>query len=319
LFNETWSRSRSRLARAALARLLEPALRSARAQLAPACPWRGERDVFAEQERAKVRVHERHWKCALDNKAFYSEETLDAHFGRRHPTRVLPGADVCLADFCDVLQCDALVASHAAAASFAGAGHAAPPAAPPSKRCSPPALAQAQHRCFELLDVCLPILPGAAAGASLRQSRAHSLVAARHCERLTCEQLPQLFPPGEGAAGPPLLGPAAMETLEALGIFLLACALFAYYGMLARQFGFIGGGSGRRGWAGKVARTGVAGVAATKRGGGAGKGRTAAQRAGQLLLGGKLGVRVAMTRLALILWKKWQARRRRGAVKKRRE
>ena len=50
------------------------------------------------------------------------------------------GADVCLADYCDVLQCDAYAAAAAAAARDA-------PAPPQLARCSAGAMERAHHRC----------------------------------------------------------------------------------------------------------------------------------------------------------------------------
>ena len=96
---------------------------AARAQVTPAaaCPWRPERDAFAEHERHKQRLNERHWRVRArararparrcdatrfsslcltfralpraaqslySNKAFYSEEAIDAHMERRHMDKI---------------------------------------------------------------------------------------------------------------------------------------------------------------------------------------------------------------------------------------
>jgi len=210
-----------------------------------------------------------------------SEEALDKHLAARHADKLSPSADVCLADWCDVLQCDALSAAAAARP-------------PPARRCAAAALAASQRRCFALLDDCLPVLSAAGGRAARAQARAHAAVAERFCARLTCEALPTLFPPQPEA----LLSPATTEWLEWLGLALLACGLLCYYGLLARSYGVWGGGGG---------------------GGGArrasGRGRAASARAGEFLLGGKLGIRMAMVRIGIALMRRW--RRRGGAAKRR--
>jgi hypothetical protein len=218
------------------------------------------------------------------DKAFYTEEALDAHLAARHADKVPPGADVCLADFCDVLQCDLLSALRPTA---------------PLPRCSPAALAAAQRRCFALLDDCLPLLAGsdgAGSRAARAAARAHAAVAQRHCARLECDGAQPLFEPPAAR----LLSPVATEWLEALGLILLACSLLAYYGLLARSFGLMGGSCA----GGRVGR--AAG----------GRGRAAAARAGEFMLGGKGGARVALVRIGLALMRRW--RRSRGGTAKRR-
>ena len=104
------------------------------------------------------------------NKAFYTEAAIDAHMERRHMDKIpqaramaaLPWrrsagapnqkayavlrpsraqeADVCLADYCDVLQCGPYAAAVAAAARDA-------PPPPQVARCSAAAMERAQHRC----------------------------------------------------------------------------------------------------------------------------------------------------------------------------
>ncbi|XP_063864066.1 uncharacterized protein LOC135102656 isoform X2 [Scylla paramamosain] len=73
------------------------------------CPLHAARDVFAQQEAAKVHVPPQ-WTCGLCGKAFYHEAHLDRHLDNRHEDYLNNGEDVvCLADFCDVMRCEVLL------------------------------------------------------------------------------------------------------------------------------------------------------------------------------------------------------------------
>lgn len=47
------------------------------------CPLHAARDVFAQQEAAKIHVPPQ-WTCGLCGKAFYHEAHLDRHLDNRH-------------------------------------------------------------------------------------------------------------------------------------------------------------------------------------------------------------------------------------------
>ncbi|KAK8743883.1 hypothetical protein OTU49_000892, partial [Cherax quadricarinatus] len=73
------------------------------------CPLHSARDVFAQQEAAKVYVSPQ-WTCGLCGKSFYHEAHLDRHLDNRHEDYLNNGEDsVCLADFCDVMRCEVLL------------------------------------------------------------------------------------------------------------------------------------------------------------------------------------------------------------------
>ncbi|XP_045582554.1 uncharacterized protein [Procambarus clarkii] len=73
------------------------------------CPLHAARDVFAQQEAAKVHVPPQ-WTCGLCGKSFYHEAHLDRHLDNRHEDYLNNGEDsVCLADFCDVMRCEVLL------------------------------------------------------------------------------------------------------------------------------------------------------------------------------------------------------------------
>jgi len=190
---------------------------------------------------------------------------------------------VCLADFCDVLQCDLL-----AAAQQQQQQPSREPPKPP--RCSPAHLAQAQHRCTELLHACLP--------ASGRERRARAALGAALCDKLSCSRIGELYTPAvlsrRSAAA------RVVRAAELLGIALLGLGLLTYYAMLLRSLGI---------W---QALTG--GQPAAK---GGPRAERARGRAQQLLLGGRLGVRMAVTRLALVLMQRWKRRSNAAKAKRR--
>jgi len=129
---------------------------------------------------------------------------------RRAPLSPPPaqGADVCLADFCDVLQCDA----YAAAVSPAGA-------AAPARCSGARALQLARSRCLLLLDDCLP-----PASAHAGTWRAHQLLAQQHCGQLRdCHSTQALFRSER-------LSTTAWRFLERLTIGIVVVALLIYYG-----------------------------------------------------------------------------------------
>ncbi|XP_042223899.1 uncharacterized protein LOC121867846 [Homarus americanus] len=73
------------------------------------CPLHAARDVFAQQEEAKVHVPPQ-WTCGFCGKSFYHEAHLDRHLDNRHEDYLNNGEDsVCLADFCDVMRCEVLL------------------------------------------------------------------------------------------------------------------------------------------------------------------------------------------------------------------
>ena len=101
------------------------------------------------------------WRCLYnDSKVFRGEQFLDQHMANRHAAQIPAGADVCLADWCDVLLCDLA-------------------AAPAAWRCPHDGLEQARHRCRQAIERCAPASDPAA--ARLRGSLERHL-----CSHLTC-------------------------------------------------------------------------------------------------------------------------------------
>lgn len=59
------------------------------------------------------------WTCGFCGKSFYEERFLDSHFDNRHRGRLNQAEDaICLADYCDIMRCDVLVAKDSSLGSF---------------------------------------------------------------------------------------------------------------------------------------------------------------------------------------------------------
>lgn len=157
---EACSRAQARHARHTLEELVLPLLDEKRYKPPATCPWLPARDMYLDHERHKE-GHMGQWRCLYnDSKVFRGEQFLDQHMANRHAAQIPAGADVCLADWCDVLLCDLA-------------------AAPAAWRCPHDGLEQARHRCRQAIEHCAPASDPAA--ARLRGSLERHL-----CSHLTC-------------------------------------------------------------------------------------------------------------------------------------
>lgn len=113
------SRESSRVVRRIVQSKLTPIFQKYHVELPLECPFHPARDLFAPQESAKVRHRPTQWTCGFCGKSFYEEKFLDLHFDNRHRGRVNQAEDaVCLADYCDIMRCDVLVAKDSSLGSF---------------------------------------------------------------------------------------------------------------------------------------------------------------------------------------------------------
>ena len=99
------SRERSRHARAVLDEFFHPVVDKNRFELPPACPFARAKDMYLEHERHKEVVRRTQYKSLYSDKTFKSEYYVDKHMDNRHSDKIPAGADVCLAEYCDVLRC----------------------------------------------------------------------------------------------------------------------------------------------------------------------------------------------------------------------
>ncbi|XP_038207448.1 uncharacterized protein LOC119829122 isoform X1 [Zerene cesonia] len=111
VFKITCSRDNSKIVRKVIQNKWLPVLERFQVKLPLECPFHPARDIFAPQHAAKLQHRSSQWTCAFCGKSFYEERHLDAHFDQRHKTHINKAEDaVCLADYCDIMRCQVLIA-----------------------------------------------------------------------------------------------------------------------------------------------------------------------------------------------------------------
>lgn len=68
------------------------------------CPLQEKRDLWKTYEQHKNKKRRSRWSCGYCGKTFRTESYLDLHMVHRHVNEANPDADVCLADWYDVLH-----------------------------------------------------------------------------------------------------------------------------------------------------------------------------------------------------------------------
>nr|XP_032510732.1 uncharacterized protein LOC116765375 [Danaus plexippus plexippus] len=111
VFKITCSRDNSKIVRKVIENKWLPVLERFQVKLPLECPFHPARDIFAPQHAAKQQHRSSQWTCAFCGKSFYEERHLDTHFDQRHRHQINKAEDaVCLADYCDIMRCQVLVA-----------------------------------------------------------------------------------------------------------------------------------------------------------------------------------------------------------------
>mmetsp|Transcript_11142 Transcript_11142/g.35439 ORF Transcript_11142/g.35439 Transcript_11142/m.35439 type:complete len:270 (-) Transcript_11142:56-865(-) len=99
------NREKSRLVRHLVEERIFPVASALSLEFSDDCPFHPGHDAFRDHEEHKTEVRGSLWKCEYCRKAFRTEGYLDRHMERRHMDRVPTVAPVCLADYCDALDC----------------------------------------------------------------------------------------------------------------------------------------------------------------------------------------------------------------------
>ncbi|XP_073941073.1 uncharacterized protein [Choristoneura fumiferana] len=111
VFKITCSRDNSKIVRKVIQNKWLPVLERFQVKLPLECPFHPQRDIFAPQHSAKLQHRPSQWTCAFCGKSFYEERHLDTHFDQRHKNQINKAEDaVCLADYCDIMRCQVLIA-----------------------------------------------------------------------------------------------------------------------------------------------------------------------------------------------------------------
>jgi len=167
----TCSRARSRQARAILNEEFYPAVIRSRHKFPRECPLSKDNDIYLDNELHKKEARFGAYRCVYCNKVFKTESFLEKHFENRH-VATIRNSGSCLADYCDLLECDMLV--EAAEGTYDGEG----------ARCNPKTMQRRRHRCHSVLDMCFP------PHASEVSSTLHHKFEALYCDHLECEDGP---------------------------------------------------------------------------------------------------------------------------------
>lgn len=221
------SRERSRHARAVLDDFFHPLVEDNAYDLPSTCPFDRSKDMYLEHERHKEVVRRTQFRSLYSDKVFKSEYYVDKHMDNRHMDKIPPGADVCLADYCDVLRCD----EHREWRQMDGRGRGRRKQAIErvfGRSCDREKLRGARHFCEVVMRRCFPT--GGAVDDTLPVSAG---VAARlgehftrhHCDALTCEDVSRMFERMSGHR--PESGGGAMVALV-----LVLALLTAFYATL---------------------------------------------------------------------------------------
>lgn len=171
------SQERSRRAREVLDVYFYPFLpQMGKGNLSADCALQPSRDMYRVYEQHKKEVRRNQWKCLFCDKIFRTEHFLDKHYENRHLSEIPTDAEVCLADYCDVLHCDAgsmLVAKHEQL-----------------KACKQTDMAKRRHRCEAVGHRCFPPEDGA------NMAHLHDFFMHQFCDAHTCSADRQMFPHG---------------------------------------------------------------------------------------------------------------------------
>jgi len=98
------------------------------------CMLNPERDMYLRQESHKEFVRQGHVKCGFCGKTFKNQYYMDRHLDNKHPGEFLANASVCLADYCDILNCEPFVVT----------------------ACQESDMERRRHRCRSIFDRCFP-------------------------------------------------------------------------------------------------------------------------------------------------------------------
>mmetsp|Transcript_38023 Transcript_38023/g.82671 ORF Transcript_38023/g.82671 Transcript_38023/m.82671 type:complete len:277 (-) Transcript_38023:113-943(-) len=179
------SREKSRKARSVLANFLYPQLDQSKYNMSSSCMLHRHKDMFLAQEKNKKEIRRHQWKCAECSKVFRGEHYIDEHMTNRHLDTIREDAEVCLADYCDVLHCD----------------HDHPVKSKHEKfhACKPSEMASRHHLCEVIANKCFPTEDGPDAAAM------HEFFMHQFCDAHSCSPVRNLFPGRDEVGGKQVL------------------------------------------------------------------------------------------------------------------
>mmetsp|Transcript_40962 Transcript_40962/g.68586 ORF Transcript_40962/g.68586 Transcript_40962/m.68586 type:complete len:284 (-) Transcript_40962:17-868(-) len=171
------SREKSRKTRDVLEKFLFPFIEQSKSNMSNACMLHKHKDMYRTQETSKKEIRRHQWKCQECDKTFRSEHFIDDHLTNRHLDTIPQGAEICLADYCDVLHCDhdhPVKSNHET--NF--------------KACKPSEMERRRHHCEAIATKCFPTEDGS------EVATLHDFFIHQFCDAHTCSAVRNLFPDG---------------------------------------------------------------------------------------------------------------------------
>lgn len=156
------SRSESGQARSIIGQNVIPRFQIKHVDLQSTCPLSPASDRFAKHDRLK-RPLGSNWMCSVCGKSFGKETELDNHLINAHSS--IDDSTPCLADYCDILRCDAFF-------------H------PPDKKpaCDQTHMAELKMKCINTVKHCIPSYLSEPGKLELEVSLLASLCEYLHCD-----------------------------------------------------------------------------------------------------------------------------------------
>eukprot|EP00300_Choanocystis_sp_HF-7_P011147 c17326_g1_i3.p1 GENE.c17326_g1_i3~~c17326_g1_i3.p1 ORF type:complete len:290 (+),score=62.88 c17326_g1_i3:118-870(+) len=179
---EACSREKSRKVRSIIREYILKEVEKREYELPDSCELDPENDMQLPQEEEKHFVSVREWRCGKCGKRFKSEEFLDKHLYRKHKDMVSEDRTVCLADLCEIFDCDSVLPNLGGANTLASL----------RSTCDAKKMKRLQHRCQAMLSKCFP--PEQSNDAHFLQGYYDALF----CSRFSCDPAklaPQLLVP----------------------------------------------------------------------------------------------------------------------------
>jgi len=157
----------SRHTRTIISEIILPTIESADYILPTTCPLNPSLDMYNVLESVRFRTAMDKWQCRFCSKVFEDEVYLDNHMYRMHKDQIPQGAEICLADYCDILSCNSM-------------RHDESGNTPAPRKCTPSAMEKLRFTCQGVMHKCFPPQSGSVA------HRLHEMFNAEFCNKLTC-------------------------------------------------------------------------------------------------------------------------------------
>jgi len=126
-------------------------------QLPASCPLAPLNDILLEHEQHKARKNKAQHRCTYCQKVFKNEFYLDQHLQRKHVDTIPHTATSCLAEVCDVLQCDWFSLHHQLQTSRMSKKKREEKARAAGAHCMPQAATRTRQLCEEVGNKCFPV------------------------------------------------------------------------------------------------------------------------------------------------------------------